>query len=270
MPRHQVEFKALQGEFRDATDELVAAVEELRDYARGIHPALLTERGLGPALKALARRSSVPVDLDMQLDARLPLAAETGTYYIVSEALTNTARHANASGVVVVVAAIDGVLRVSIRDDGSVRWLAMGRSPRPPDPGLTRAARHLTGRADTTSTLPLAASQADLAGQRSLSHAERAIRPSLPAASVDPSIAARAMGIEASRVLSAVVTRSWSCTVDTVTRNGRSAAAVTSATNRSLLRAIPMVPPSGGFKGFKSAWPCPDEASRLASAPAPC
>jgi signal transduction histidine kinase len=59
----------------------------------------------------------VPVDLDVRLDARLPLAAETGTYHIVSEALTNTARHANASGVAVMVAANDGVLRVSIRDD---------------------------------------------------------------------------------------------------------------------------------------------------------
>jgi signal transduction histidine kinase len=60
----------------------------------------------------------VPVDLDVRLDARLPSAAETGTHYIVYEALTNAARHANASGVRVMVAANDGVLRLSIRDDG--------------------------------------------------------------------------------------------------------------------------------------------------------
>jgi signal transduction histidine kinase len=68
----------------------------LRDYARGIHPAVLTERGLGPALKALARRCPIPIDLDMRIDGRLPEPIEVAAYHVVSEALTNVAKHANA------------------------------------------------------------------------------------------------------------------------------------------------------------------------------
>ncbi len=79
---------------------------------------MLTERGLDAALKALARRATVPVDLDVQVTGRLPERVEVGAYYVVSEALTNVAKHAGASRVVVRAAPAAGVLHVSVRDDG--------------------------------------------------------------------------------------------------------------------------------------------------------
>jgi signal transduction histidine kinase len=100
-------------------DELTAANEELRELARGIHPAILSEHGLGPALRALARRAAIPVELDIRtptLDATDPIGV--AAYYVVSEALTNTTKHANASHAHVVVEERDGRLRLSIRDDG--------------------------------------------------------------------------------------------------------------------------------------------------------
>jgi signal transduction histidine kinase len=97
---------------------LAGALDELREYARGIHPAVLTERGLDPALKTLARRCPIPVDLDLQVSGRLPEPLEVGAYYVVSEALTNAAKYAAASRVAVHAAAGDGVLHVSVRDDG--------------------------------------------------------------------------------------------------------------------------------------------------------
>jgi signal transduction histidine kinase len=97
---------------------LTSALDELREYARGIHPAVLTERGLDAALRALARRTTVPVDLDVQVTGRLPERVEVGAYYVVSEALTNVAKHAGASRVVVRAVPAAGVLRVSVRDDG--------------------------------------------------------------------------------------------------------------------------------------------------------
>jgi signal transduction histidine kinase len=97
---------------------LNSALHELREYARGIHPAVLTERGLDAALRALARRSAVPADLDVRVTGRLPERVEVGAYYVVSEALANVAKHAAAARVTVSVAAEGGVLRVSVRDDG--------------------------------------------------------------------------------------------------------------------------------------------------------
>jgi signal transduction histidine kinase len=97
---------------------LQAALEELRETARGIHPAILTEGGLRPALQALARRCPVPVDLGVQVNGRLPGPVEIAAYYAVSEALTNTAKHASASAIEVRVTADDGVLRACVRDDG--------------------------------------------------------------------------------------------------------------------------------------------------------
>jgi signal transduction histidine kinase len=92
--------------------------DELREVSRGIHPTILTEAGLGPALRALARRSTVPIDVDVRLDARLPAPVEAAAYYIVSEALTNVAKHAHAN-VVELTAALDGgVLTLEVRDDG--------------------------------------------------------------------------------------------------------------------------------------------------------
>jgi signal transduction histidine kinase len=86
--------------------------------ARGIHPAILAEGGLAAALKTLARRSSVPAELDVRAKGRLPGRVEVTAYYVVSEALTNTAKHANASAVHISVEALDGVVRLSVRDNG--------------------------------------------------------------------------------------------------------------------------------------------------------
>lgn len=100
------------------TAGLTGALDELREFARGIHPAILAERGLAPALRMLARRSPVPVKLDLGTDARLPEPIEVTAYYAASEALTNAAKHAGASAVVVGVEVVDDVLRVWVRDDG--------------------------------------------------------------------------------------------------------------------------------------------------------
>jgi signal transduction histidine kinase/putative methionine-R-sulfoxide reductase with GAF domain len=94
------------------------AIDDLREISRGIHPAILAHGGLGAALKALARRSQVPVQLTSSLDGRLPERVEVAAYYIVSEALTNVARHSRASVVSVDVAERDEALELSIRDDG--------------------------------------------------------------------------------------------------------------------------------------------------------
>jgi signal transduction histidine kinase len=100
--------------------EIGGVLDELREIARGLHPAVLAEGGLRPALKALAHRSAVPVRLDASVDGRLPEPIEIAAYYVVAEALTNTAKHAHASvvQVKVEVAAGDGVLRVCVSDDG--------------------------------------------------------------------------------------------------------------------------------------------------------
>jgi signal transduction histidine kinase len=98
--------------------ELGGVLEELRELARGLHPAALADGGLRPALKTLARRSAVPVRLDVRVDARFPEPIELAAYYVVAEALTNTAKHAHATVVDVQAAAGDGVLRIRVCDDG--------------------------------------------------------------------------------------------------------------------------------------------------------
>ena len=102
----------------EVADGLEAALAELREIARGIHPAVLAHGGLRPALAALARRCPTPVDLRVRVAGRLPGPVEIAAFYVVSEALTNTARHARATAVRVEVAADDKTLRVSVRDDG--------------------------------------------------------------------------------------------------------------------------------------------------------
>jgi signal transduction histidine kinase len=97
---------------------LADAVAELQEVSRGIHPAILSERGLGPALRTLGRRSAVPVDLDITLDTRCPEPVEIAAYYVASEALANVVKHARASHVAISLAARDGSLLLSIRDDG--------------------------------------------------------------------------------------------------------------------------------------------------------
>jgi signal transduction histidine kinase len=98
--------------------ELDEALDELRELSRGIHPAILSEGGLGPALRNLARRSSVPVQLQVRTQARLPERVEVAAYYVVAEALTNVAKHASASVVQVDVDTDNGLVRLAIQDDG--------------------------------------------------------------------------------------------------------------------------------------------------------
>ena len=118
MPPEAIELAArLEG----LADEVTTALDELRELARGIHPAALAQGGLGPALKGLARRSAVPVKLDVRVVGRLPEQFETAAYYVVSEALTNAAKHAQASVVQVEADTEDdgdGVLQVRVTDDG--------------------------------------------------------------------------------------------------------------------------------------------------------
>jgi signal transduction histidine kinase len=97
---------------------LDSALEEVREIARGIHPAALTAGGLRPALRALARRSGIRVDLRVQVAGRLPSPVEIAAYYVVSEALANTAKHAKAGSVRIEMAVEGGALRVTVRDDG--------------------------------------------------------------------------------------------------------------------------------------------------------
>ena len=97
---------------------MTTAVDELRDLSRGIHPSILTEAGLSPALKALGRRSAVRVKLDVGFERRLPDHVEVAAYYAVSEALTNASKHANAMRVWVALRLEDDMLLISIRDDG--------------------------------------------------------------------------------------------------------------------------------------------------------
>ncbi|MEU5595056.1 DUF4118 domain-containing protein [Streptomyces sp. NPDC020298] len=114
------ELGGLHAELRHVATGLTDVFDELREVARGIHPAILAQGGLAPALKALARRSAVPVDLDVHVEDRLPERIEVSAYYVVSEALTNAVKHAQASSVTVTVdsGSGSGVLRVRVQDDG--------------------------------------------------------------------------------------------------------------------------------------------------------
>jgi signal transduction histidine kinase len=98
--------------------ELNTALDELRELARGIHPVLLTERGLEPALRALAARSPIPVRVEAELDRRLPPAHEAALYYVAAEALTNVAKHAHARAGDVRVGQPDGWAELTVSDDG--------------------------------------------------------------------------------------------------------------------------------------------------------
>jgi signal transduction histidine kinase len=97
--------------------ELQAALHELRELARGIHPAVLTDLGLAAAVQTLAERSSVPVDVRVP-DKPLPRAVETAVYFIVAEALANVAKHARASKASVEVQRENGIVRIEVSDDG--------------------------------------------------------------------------------------------------------------------------------------------------------
>jgi signal transduction histidine kinase len=120
----QAEVSPEAGELRMRLDRAVeqasGALEELRDLSRGIHPAILTEGGLGPALRAMTRRSPIPVQLDLCVADRLPDQVEVSAYYIVAEALTNAAKHSRASAITVTVEPdwARGSLRIEAADDG--------------------------------------------------------------------------------------------------------------------------------------------------------
>ncbi|MGZ0152151.1 CHASE3 domain-containing protein [Kribbella sp. WER1] len=118
-----LDVRALQAdgaaaELDGVANGLAAALDELREIARGIHPAILTQGGIAPAVRMLARRSKLPVEVTIDVPDRLPEPVEAAAYYVVSEALTNAAKHADASAAVVDVRLEHHRLRLSVADDG--------------------------------------------------------------------------------------------------------------------------------------------------------
>jgi PAS domain S-box-containing protein len=103
---------------KEAAEELDRATKELRELARGLHPAILTDRGLGVAIAGLVRRAPLPVTVRVDLDERPPAAIEAAAYFVVAEALTNIARYANAAAASVEIERTDGAVLVTVSDDG--------------------------------------------------------------------------------------------------------------------------------------------------------
>jgi signal transduction histidine kinase len=108
----------LEGGLSRIAERVTGVFEQVREVSHGIHPAILSERGLQAALKALARRSAVPVELGLRVERRLPDHVEVAAYYAVSEALANAAKHARASAVQVELGADDAIARLTVRDNG--------------------------------------------------------------------------------------------------------------------------------------------------------
>jgi signal transduction histidine kinase len=111
----------VRADIEEMRGELSATRQELRDICQGVHPAIVVEAGLGAAVRALARRSPLPVRVQLQVRAggRLPGSCEVTAYYVTAEAFTNAAKHANASAVDIVIEEADGMLTVQVRDDGA-------------------------------------------------------------------------------------------------------------------------------------------------------
>jgi signal transduction histidine kinase len=105
-------------ELDSARNELDQALDELRELARGIHPSVLTDRGLDAALDGLARRAPLPVEVEQTPPGRLPDRVESAAYFVVSEALTNVAKYAHATHASVNVERRDGLVLVEVTDDG--------------------------------------------------------------------------------------------------------------------------------------------------------
>ena len=120
-------------ELSGLADDLVAVTDELREISRGIHPAILSEAGLDDALEALARRSAIRVDLDVNFQGRYDPALEATVYYVVAESITNAVKHAQASTVAVRGGLRGEAIELEIKDDG-----VGGADPRPRD-GVDRA-----------------------------------------------------------------------------------------------------------------------------------
>ncbi|MCW2596744.1 MAG: Oxygen sensor histidine kinase nreB, partial [Jatrophihabitans sp.] len=108
----------VRAELSHVVEGLAGALDELREISRGIHPAILSEGGLGAALKTLARRAPIPVALDVCVEDMLSDGIEVAAYYAISELVTNTAKHAHASAINVAVTSADGVVHIAARDDG--------------------------------------------------------------------------------------------------------------------------------------------------------
>jgi PAS domain S-box-containing protein len=108
----------LQADLSRIAADLAEAVEDLQELSRGIHPAILSRGGLVPALRTLARRSAIPVELDVSTDVSIPQPIEVAAYFVASEALTNATKHAEASRIELSLAQIKGRLLLAIRDDG--------------------------------------------------------------------------------------------------------------------------------------------------------
>jgi signal transduction histidine kinase len=109
----------LRARLAAVADGIAGVLDDLRELSRGIHPAILSEGGLAPALRALARRSGVPVELEVGLGEPIEERVEVAAYYVVSEALANTAKHAGARTAVVRASVGDGLLRLTVSDDGT-------------------------------------------------------------------------------------------------------------------------------------------------------
>jgi signal transduction histidine kinase len=101
-----------------ASDELTLALAELRDLARGLHPSILTDLGLGPALESLARRAPIPCDVVNEIEGQLPAQVQAAMYYVVAESLTNVAKYAQATRIDVRASNEAGFARVLVADDG--------------------------------------------------------------------------------------------------------------------------------------------------------
>jgi signal transduction histidine kinase len=144
------EQKNLVEQCSRTADGLNDVIDELREMTRGLHPAVLERGGLGPALRALARRAAVPVELNVGVSGRLPERVEVAAYYVVSEALANAAKHARATFIEVDVAVADEVLRLLVRDDGVGGAQMSGGSGLI---GLSDRVEALGGRIDLTSPL---------------------------------------------------------------------------------------------------------------------
>jgi PAS domain S-box-containing protein len=112
------ELDELRAELDRTANGLAEALEDLQEISRGIHPAILSRGGLAAALETLVGRAAVPVKLETRIQRRLPESVEVAAYYVVSEALTNAAKHAHASVVDVELDTRDAILQLAIRDDG--------------------------------------------------------------------------------------------------------------------------------------------------------